>query len=328
ALLRGEGGAAEALAGARRALERLAAHDPALGSLAARLESLTYEVADSGEEVAARAVTPDPETLESVRSRLATIRALARKYGDDEAAILDYREGAARRLAELEDAVATTGRLTAEAERHRSAAADAAARLSGLRRGAARSLEQRMDDTLATLAMPGASFRVALEPAPLYEGGAETVTLLVSANPGEAPRPVSKVASGGELSRISLALHLLTSAGSPATTVFDEVDAGVGGEAAQSIGRSLALLGRTSGAQVLVVTHLPQVAAFADHQVVVAKEAEGSRAGARVAAVAGDARLEELSRMLAGMRHSERARDHARELLDLARTPGTTTVGA
>lgn len=318
-LLRGEGGAAEALAGARRVLEKLADHDPALQALAARLESMSYEVADAGDEVAARDVAPDPDALEATRSRLATIRALARKYGDDEAAILDYREGAARRLAELDDADATIARLGSEVEGHRAAAAKAAERLGELRRAAAPRLEEGMDALLATLAMEGASFRVALEPADLYEGGGETVEMLVSANPGEAARPVAKVASGGELSRISLALHLLTTANAATTTVFDEVDAGVGGEAAQSIGRALARLARTAGSQVLVVTHLPQVAAFADNQVVVSKQADADRTDARVAPVAGEDRLEELSRMLAGMRHSERARDHARELLDLAR---------
>ena len=320
ALLRGEGGAAESLAAAQRALERLGGHDPALVALAARLESITYEVADAGDEVAAREVAPDPEALEAAQARLATIRALARKYGEDEAAILEYRGAAARRLDELEGADATMARLQADVEGHQTAAAEAAARLGELRRPAARELETRMEEVLATLAMPGASFRVALERAELYEGGAESVELLVSANPGEPPRSVAKVASGGELSRISLALHLLTSRAEATTTVFDEVDAGVGGEAAQSIGRALARLARASGAQVLVVTHLPQVAAFADHQVVVAKDADGTRTDARVTPVAGDARLEELSRMLAGMRHSERARDHARELLDLART--------
>ncbi|HEX2195428.1 MAG TPA: AAA family ATPase, partial [Actinomycetota bacterium] len=165
ALLRGEGGAAEALAGAARILAKLAAHDPALAALAERLESLTYDVTDAGEEVAARDVTPDPEALESVRSRLATIRALARKYGEDETAILDYREGAARRLAELDDAGTTLERLGEEAARHRAAATEAAARLSALRRDAAAALEGRMGEMLASLAMPGAAFRVALEPA-------------------------------------------------------------------------------------------------------------------------------------------------------------------
>ena len=315
ALLRGEGGAAEALAAAQRVLEKLAPHDPALGALAARLESAAYEVADAGDDVAAREVTPDPDALEAVRSRLATIRALARKYGDDEEAILEYRAGAARRLDELERADETAAGLRAEVDAHRRTAAEASARLSELRGDAAPRLAAAVEEVLAALAMPDATFRVALAPAELYEGGAETVELLVSANPGEPPRPVSKVASGGELSRISLALHLVTSEAAT-TTVFDEVDAGVAGEAAQSIGRALAHLARASGAQVLVVTHLPQVAAFADHQIVVSKDA----GAAQVAPVAGEDRLEELSRMLAGMRHSERARDHARELLDLARS--------
>ena len=318
ALLRGEGGASDALAGARGVLERLAVHDPALGALAARLESLTYEVGDAGEEVAAREVVPDPEALESVRARLATIRALARKYGEDETAIVEYRDAAAERLAAIEGTDATIAALREEAGRHRDAAIEAAARLGELRRAAAPRLERAVEETLAVLAMPGASFEVALEPTPLYEGGAESVELRVSANPGEPPRPVGKVASGGELSRISLALHLLTSPDLPRTTVFDEVEAGVGGEAAQSIGRALASLARKSGVQVLVVTHLPQVAAFADHQVVVSKDSGDAHTHARVAPVTGDDRLEELSRMLAGMRHSERARDHARELLDLA----------
>lgn len=318
-LLRGDGGASEALDGARRVLEKLAVHDPELGPLAARVESLAYEVADAADDVAARAVAPDPEALESVRARLATIRALARKYGADETAILDYRTDAARRLDELEGADATAARLADDLGRRRAAATEAAARLRALREAAAPELGSRVTSLLGTLAMEGATFEVALEPSELYEGGTETVALLVSANPGEAPRPVAKVASGGELSRISLALHLSAGAGDATTTVFDEVDAGVGGEAAQSIGRALARLARTSGRQVLVVTHLPQVAAFADHQVVVSKETGAERTDARVAGVTGEARLEELSRMLAGMRHSDRARDHARELLDLAR---------
>jgi DNA repair protein RecN (Recombination protein N) len=314
-LLRGEGGAAEALDGARRVLDKLAGHDPALGPIAARLESITYDVADAGEEVAARDVAPDPDALEAVRARLTLIRSLARKYGDDEAAILEYRETAAQRLEDLTGAAATIGRLHEDAGRHREAAETAASRLSELRGRAARKLERLTEELLATLAMPGARFEISLAPADLYEGGRETVELRVSANAGEAPRPVAKVASGGELSRISLALHLLTSTGPATTTVFDEVDAGVGGEAAQSIGRSLARLAKDSETQVLVVTHLPQVAAFADHQIAVVKDGVGARA----VPVEGDERLEELSRMLAGMRHSARARDHARELLDLAR---------
>ncbi|MGH2779633.1 MAG: DNA repair protein RecN, partial [Actinomycetota bacterium] len=129
---------------------------------------------------------------------------------------------------------------------------------------------------------------------------------------------VAKVASGGELSRIALALHLLTSTPGAETIVFDEVDAGVGGRAAQSVGRSLAELAATTGAQVLVVTHLPQVAAFADTHYRVAKEAGEHRASSMVSRVEGAERVDELSRMLAGMPESDRAREHAQELLDSA----------
>lgn len=318
ALLRGDGGATERLDAARRILDKLAATDDALRPLAERLESLLYDVTDSAEEIAARDVAPDPAALAATRDRLALIRTLGRKYGSAEAAILEYRATAARRLDELDRAEETAEGLRVEAAERRAAAEAAAAELGALRKDAAGRLETLVGEVLATLAMEGASLHVALTPCDLYEGGRETVELLVSANAGEAPRPVAKVASGGELSRISLALHLLTSPGSVVTTVFDEVDAGVGGEAAQAIGRALARLSRETDSQVLVVTHLPQVAAFAGNQVVVAKEVAGGRTGARVIPVTGEARLEELSRMLAGMRHSDRARDHARELLDIA----------
>jgi DNA repair protein RecN (Recombination protein N) len=158
-----------------------------------------------------------------------------------------------------------------------------------------------------------------LEDRALYEGGREVVDFRVATTDGEAPRPVSRVASGGELSRIALALHLLTATESADTMVFDEVDAGVGGRAAQSVGRALADLARSTGGQVLVVTHLPQVAAFADRHYRVDKADDAGRSTASVEEVAGDARVTELSRMLAGLPKSERAREHAQELLELAR---------
>jgi DNA repair protein RecN (Recombination protein N) len=159
---------------------------------------------------------------------------------------------------------------------------------------------------------------VVLDDCDLFGGGVETVEYLVSSNAGEAPRPLSKVASGGELSRISLALHLLTSSGMAETMVFDEVDAGVGGAAAQAIGRALADLSARTSSQVVVVTHLPQVAVFADRHLRVTKAAVGGRMTAVVEEVDGEARVAELSRMLAGLPESKRARDHAKELLDLA----------
>jgi DNA repair protein RecN (Recombination protein N) len=171
---------------------------------------------------------------------------------------------------------------------------------------------------LADLALEGARFVVHLESTDVGEHGREAVEFRVAANPGEPPKSLKRVASGGELSRISLALHLAARAELAATMVFDEVDAGVGGAAAQAVGRSLAELARSAGAQVVVVTHLPQVAAFADVHYRVLKSEDRGRSTATVARVDGGARIQELSRMMAGLPESERAREHAKELLELA----------
>ena len=173
---------------------------------------------------------------------------------------------------------------------------------------------------LAELALGGARFEVGLVECELYEGGLEQVGFNLAANAGEAPRPVAKVASGGELSRVALALHLLTASRGATTMVFDEIDAGVGGEAAQSIGRALADLARRSEGQVVVVTHLPQVAAFADHHLRVTKSDSNGRSAAVVEEVGGDERVVELSRMLAGLPGSGSAQEHAQELVDLGRS--------
>jgi DNA repair protein RecN (Recombination protein N) len=187
-----------------------------------------------------------------------------------------------------------------------------------MRAAAAPELARRLEETLEELALAGARVELRLEPRPLYEGGSEAVGFLVALNPGEALRPLAKVASGGELARVALALHLLTTARGPEVIVFDEVDAGVGGEAAQTVGRSLAKLAAEGDGQVLIVTHLPQVAAYADTHFRVTKSTSGGRAVARVTRVEGEARVAELSRMLAGLPASKRAQGHARELLELA----------
>jgi DNA repair protein RecN (Recombination protein N) len=316
--LSGDSGATELLARAETALAPVSSGNDTLGELSRRLSSAALEVTDIASELSRLVVEPDPETLEAVRRRLEAIGRLRRKYGDDEKEILGYRAEAQRRVDELEAATTDLERLQRARDGHLQEATQLAARLSELRAGAAPRLAEALEGLLAELALPAARCRVVLQPRPLYEGGCESVELLVSANPGEPPRPVAKVASGGELSRITLALHLLNSAGA-AVMVFDEVDAGVGGRAAQAVGRALARLSRDSGSQVLVVTHLPQVAAFADAHYRVTKERSGDRTGVAVTRVEGDQRLEELSRMLAGMPQSVRAKQHAEELLGIAR---------
>lgn len=316
--LSGEAGASELLAQAERVLEQVSAVDETVGELSGRLRSAALEVTDVASELGRLVVEPDPEALEAARQRLEVIARLKRKYGDDERAILVYLADARRRVEELEAATTDLERLQGDGDAQLERAEELAARLSELRADGAPRLAQALGDLLPDLALPAARCRVGLEQRPLYEGGCESVELLVSTNPGEPLNPLAKVASGGELSRITLALHLLTSSRGR-VMVFDEVDAGVGGRAAQAVGRALARLSSDSRDQVLVVTHLPQVAAFADAQYRVTKEQSADRSGVAVVRVEGDDRLEELSRMLAGMPESARAKHHAEELLHIAR---------
>lgn len=316
--LRDEGGAGEQIDLARAGLGRLTPADPGLGELIERLQSIGYELVDVGDELLARAAEPDPDALEEIRTRLATLSRLTRKYGDDEHAVLEYLHRARERAADIDSLDTRLDARERETAEWRDRATELARRLSKRRRAAAPRLQRAMEEVLGDLALPGARFEVVLAGCDLYGGGAETVEYRVSANAGEAPRPLSKVASGGELSRISLALHLLASSGMAETMVFDEVDAGVGGAAAQAVGRALADLAARTSSQVIVVTHLPQVAVFADRHLRVTKSAVGGRMTAIVEEVDGEARVAELSRMLAGLPESKRARDHAKELLDLA----------
>ena len=316
--LSGDGGAEEQIAAAAREVARLTSADPELADIAQRLEQTQVEVSDAASDLARRVTTPDPAALDATRDRLGQLIRLKRKYGDSVAEVLRYLEAARARRDELTSADEDVERWASEAATHEAAADEAATRLSSLRRNAAARLAGRVETALEGLALGGARFQVDLEPRELYEGGLESVTFAVAANPGETPRPISKVASGGELSRIALALHLVAGTAGATTMIFDEVDAGVGGLAAQSVGRSLAELARTSGQQVVVVTHLPQVAAFADAHFRVIKSAADERAHAHLERVAGEERVAELSRMLAGLPASERAQEHAQELLDLA----------
>ena len=317
--LRGEGGAEELVAGAAAGLRTAEALDPELTALADRLIATGYELADISDDLIRRSAPPDPDALEEVRTRLAVLARLGRKYGDDEAEVLAYLDRVRRRADELAGLETDLEQTEGTAQELMRVAEDLAERLSAERRSAAPRLARAVEELLGDLALGGATFEVAVEDRPLYEGGREAVEFRVATSDGEALRPVAKVASGGELSRIALALHLLTASESAHTTVFDEVDAGVGGRAAQSVGRALADLARGTGGQVLVVTHLPQVAAFADRHFRVNKLDDGGRSTASVEEVFGDERVAELSRMLAGLPKSERAREHAQELLELAR---------
>ncbi len=323
--LQGEAGAVDAVEVARKALEDAAHLDPSLQPLHDRLEALGYELADAAQEANAAEIAPDPAALAAARDRLAILARLTRKYGDTEREVLDYLERARQRLDSFGTADEEIKHRTSELIRYEQEAEARAGHLSKLRSAAATRLADELEAMLESLALAGARCEVKLEACELYEGGQERIEFLIAANPGETVRPLTKVASGGELSRVALALRVLTGTGTARTMVFDEVDAGVGGETAQMIGKALAQLADERDAQVLVVTHLPQVAAYADAQYRVAKESRAGRASVVVERVEGAQRVEELSRMLAGLPESDKARGHARELLELAsRGPGRT----
>jgi DNA repair protein RecN (Recombination protein N) len=283
--------------------------------LAERLRGMQAELAELGRDlrVALDSVEDDPQRLEEIRARRALLRELTRKYGETLADVRTYADESRRRLAELEGYEARAAELEHVREVTRAQAADAAAALSRARLAGAGSLAEAVTPHLRELAMPAAAFEVVVESADPTDDGSDRVTFLISANPGEPPRPLGKVASGGELARAMLAARVVLSE-APPTLVFDEVDAGIGGEAGAAVGRLLADLAGTH--QVLVVTHLAQVAAYADAQVVVEKRERGKRTVASAETVSGEERVWELSRMLAGVGESAHARSHAAELLD------------
>ncbi|CAN5832437.1 DNA repair protein RecN [soil metagenome] len=289
-----------------------------------RLRSLVAELDDAAAEVRAlgEGIEDDPAMLAAVRERRQLLVELRRKYGTAPdsggrsgggtlADVIAYREWAAGRLRDLEDHDASAAALERRAQELAQREAAEAAKVGTGRRGAAPRLAAAIADHLAELAMANATVRVAVG----HVDPGDDVTFLLAANPGSAPAPLTKVASGGELARTMLALRLVLSA-APPVLVFDEVDAGVGGETALAVGRSLAALGADH--QVLVVTHLPQVAAFADHQVQVHKTVRAGSTTSSAVPLDGDERVVELSRMLSGTPESERVRGAANELLALA----------
>jgi len=303
------GGAAEAVGAAAATLRR----HVALADLAERLAAAGAELGDVAEELRRRAEAfeDDPERLAGVQARRQLLGELRRKYGESLSAVLEFREQVRARLGDLE--AGESRRLEIEAERARvlEQLAGAERRLAALREESAPRLAAAIEGHLRELALERARFEIEVE-----GRRGEQVVFLFGANPGEPALPLAKVASGGELARAMLATRLVLSE-APPTLVFDEVDAGVGGEAARAVGRALSEI--AADHQVLVVTHLAQVAAFADSQVAVHKEVAGGRTVATARIVTGEDRVRELSRMLSGQPDSDAARQHAEELLATAR---------
>ncbi|MGO1627493.1 MAG: DNA repair protein RecN [Microbacterium sp.] len=305
------------LAEARRELERAA--DPALTGIAEQVAEIGYRTADLAVELSSFLADLDeqgPTELAAVEERRAAVNALARSHGSLDEAIALLETGSAR-LAELDDDGERVERLAGLRDEAREVLDDRAARLTAARAEAAGRLSAAVTEELHALAMPDAELTVGVGPAPESTHGRDEVSFLLAPHPGAEPRPVSKGASGGELSRVMLAIEVVIAETDPVPTfVFDEVDAGIGGAAAIEVGRRLARLAERS--QVIAVTHLAQVAAFANNHLSVVKASDGTVTTSSVRALSGEERESEMARLLSGMSDSGAALTHARELLATA----------
>ncbi len=316
-----------------RELEGMAALDQSLASLAeeaasaqAQLESLADSLRDYTD-----GIEHDPERLEALEARRALIREMIRKYGSDEAECLAFLDECRDQLAAISDEEGTEARLVDARDALRAELAKAAFALSEKRIRAAESLDARMEEALGELGLTGAKFQTLIthqedpegfihvegRPVAVRADGVDRAQFHFSPNPGEPPRSLSRVASGGELSRLMLALEsVLRRADLIPTLIFDEVDAGIGGAVAEVVGRKLK--GVSANHQVFVVTHLPQVASLGDRHFRVEKHVAGERTQTRVEVLDDDERVEEIARMGTGLEITDAAREHAREMLGKA----------
>ena len=305
---------------ARSALQGQASADEEFAALEARVNELMILTTDIASDLSSYAASLDvegPERLAQVQTRRAQLATLMRKYGADIAEVLEWAEESRARLDTLVDDPQRQETLETELVQLRKVLGEQAEELTNLRRAAAQKLADAVSEELTALAMPNASLVVEVAESEKFSvHGRDTVTFMLAPHRTAVPRPLGKGASGGELSRVMLALEVVLAEVDPVPTfIFDEVDSGVGGKAAIEIGRRLAMLARH--VQVLVVTHLPQVAAFADQHILVLKNDDASLS--KVQVLTEEERVVELARMLSGHDQSESAREHARELLEAGR---------
>ena len=308
---------------ARRALEQVSNHDPELEKLAEQLKEIGFSLNETAASISSYIAGLDNDgasELEKIQSRRAELSSAMRKYGPTLDEVIAYLETAGSRLLDLDSSDEAIASLTIEEQQLSKQAHDLAEQISSIRTKAAAELSAAVTSELSALAMTGASLDASVTRlGELTAHGYDQVALLLSAYPGAEPRPIGKGASGGELSRIMLAIEVVLAKSELAPTfIFDEVDAGVGGAAASEVGKRLAMLARN--AQVIVVTHLPQVAAFASRHLRVLKSSTAEFTATDVVRLEGEQVVEELARMLSGLSESESGRSHAKELLDLAQS--------
>jgi DNA repair protein RecN (Recombination protein N) len=329
-LYNADGAVAERLAEVAKSLERAAAIDAGLSPAAESLADIAVRIEDATNELRARldAIHFDERRLEEIEARLDLLTRLKRKYGGDLQAVLAYQEKIVQELSGYDSLEAAVSETEAAIEKHQERLVPLCHELSGRRGEAAEKLGGRMENELESLKMQNTRFVVSLEknrekdPPPglllngeaVTETGAESACFMIAPNPGEALRPLSAIASGGELSRVILALKaIMANSDTPGTLIFDEVDAGIGGEVAEMVGKKLSSLARVH--QVVCITHLAQIAKFGDHHYKISKQTERKRTRTRIAQLSGEERVEETARMISGADITQTTRRHAREML-------------
>ena len=302
-------------------LDELARIDEGVAVIAATLKPAVFAVEEAADALRhyLGKLEADPSRLDEVESRMAALEKLKRKYGTTLAEVLVFLETVRKELNAVETSSDRQTALRKEVADLAGSYEAAAKKLTAARTAAAKRLSKNVETELASLAMERTKIEVRVAPAPWSEHGADSVEILMSANAGEEPKPLDRIASGGELSRVALALKTCASRpgkGTPRTLVFDEVDAGVGGSAAEAVGRRLKKL--SSSSQLLCVTHLPQIAGFADHHYYVEKHEERGRTLATIVELSSSQRTKEIGRMLSGERVTAEALKHAEQLIKLA----------
>ena len=312
-----EGALTDKVSGLAQTLARLKGWDPALEGPHEELQGAYHALAEVGRDLSdyVGGLRHDPGRLEEVRSRLDLIHSLKRKYGPTAEDVIATRDRVRTKLDEVEDGGWDEDTLAAEVDRTRSDLIAAAARLSEKRQAAVTRLEEEVEALLPDLGLPAGTFKVQMDTLPEVESrGAESIEFLVSVNAGFPPSSLARVASGGELSRVMLTLKaILAQVDQVPTLVFDEIDAGIGGQVASLVAAKLKDVARYH--QVFVVTHLPQLASQACSHLLVEKDEREGLAATAVRGLTGDARVREIARMLGGDPESETSQDHARELL-------------
>lgn len=308
---------------ARRRLERVSDHDASLAPIVEGLASASYLVADVSTQLSRYLGDLDADSgreLEVVQERRAELSEIARKFGPSLQEAIDHLDSGSARLLELDQDSDRIDGLSSAVETDHERVIQLAAELGAVRRRFGVQLAERVTAELAALAMPNARLSVEVTDRPDFGlSGKDAVAILLAPHSGAEPRTLGRGASGGELSRVMLAIEVVIAGNDPVPTfIFDEVDAGVGGASAIEIGRRLARLART--AQVIVVTHLAQVAAFSTNHLRVVKDSDGAVTASSVQQLAGEERVQEMARLLSGLTDSESGLQHARELIDAARS--------